>query len=204
MVRTFSLVMASVSLALVTVLPSQEVRANSTDKLATRITDAASKSLGQEMWKGYGLPNGVLGCAAAVSNVLNKAGVKAAHSAGVVVMRNQLRHGSIRCQEFVIKNGSADLIDDQLLLKVSKPGDILVAFRDPPSSPNTGGNAHCGIMSDSPNVYTNDWNDGIWKKVNIHTMFDSYRHVRLLRLMPADCEKTLGAGRKARTRKSIL
>lgn len=164
---------------------SQAVLADDENKLGSRIAFAASQSVGKQMWKGYGLPNGYLGCAAAVSNVLKKASVNDAHSAGVVIMRNQILQGKHVCYEFVVKDGSSDQIDDQLLLKKSKPGDILLAFRDPPSRPNTGGSAHCGIMGDAPNVYTNDWNDGIWKKLNIHMMFDSYRYVRLLRLQSA-------------------
>jgi hypothetical protein len=113
--------------------------------------------------------------------VLKKGGVSFVHSAGVVIMRSQLLNGPMVCKEFTLKEGSSDPIKDPLL-KVSKPGDILVAFMDPPSKPNTGGNAHCGIMGDGPNIYTNDWNDGIWKLVNVHRMFDSYRYVRIIGL----------------------
>ncbi len=149
-----------------------------------RIAATAKQSLGQKMWLGYGLPNGFLGCSAAVSNVLKKSGINCAHSAAVVIMRNQILKGPYSYQEFILKNGTDKIIDDALLLKTAQPGDILLAFMDPPSKPNTGGNAHCGIMGEKANVYTNDWNDGIWKEVNIHQMFDYYRHVRLLRLLP--------------------
>jgi hypothetical protein len=154
-------------------------------RVENKIAETAKDSLGKEMWKGYGLRNGFLGCAAAVSNVLNKAGIKDAHSAGVVLMRNQLLKSSNKTCEFVLKDGSKDPIDEHLLVQTAEPGDVLLAFMDPPSKPNTGGNAHCGIMSEGPFVYTNDWNDGIWKRVNIHQMFDYYRHVRLLRILPA-------------------
>lgn len=147
-----------------------------------RIIQAARSSLGKEMWHGYGLKNGYLGCAAAVSNVLKKAGVSYVSTAGVVIMRSQLLHGSMRCREIILKDGGTEPINDKVVLIRSQPGDILVAFVDPPSKPNTGGNAHCGIMSDGLNTCTNDWDDGIWKSVNVHLMFDQYRYVRLLRL----------------------
>lgn len=148
--------------------------------LNPKIAASAKSSLGKEMWHGYGLKTGFLGCAAAVCNVLEAAGIKRAHSAAVSIMRNQLIKSSY--EEFTIKNGTKVPIDDRELLKFSKPGDILVAFVESPEKPNLGGNAHCGIMGDTNTVYTNDWNDGIWKAVNIHVMFDYYRHVRLIRL----------------------
>ncbi len=134
------------------------------------------------MWHGYGLKTGFLGCSAAVCNVLESTGLKRAHSAAVSIMRNQLIKSPPSCKEFIIKNGTDSVIDDAELLKISRPGDILVAFVESPSKPNLGGNAHCGIMGDTNIVYTNDWNDGIWKAVDIHVMFDYYKHVRLLRL----------------------
>ncbi len=163
---------------------SENTITTSIDPIAKNIEDAARRSLGQEMWHGYALKNGYLGCAAAVSNVLKKSKITAAHSAGVVIMRSQLLQGPFKSTEFVIKDGKTNRIDDAVLLKASQPGDILLAFMDPPARPNTGGNAHCGIMGEGSNVYTNDWNDGIWKSVNIHLMFDAYRYVRLLRLSP--------------------
>lgn len=152
------------------------------ENLNQKIADAARKSTGKKMWYGYGLRTGFLGCSAAVCNVLESAGIKRAHSAAVSIMRNQLLRSPPSCEEFILKDGTDSDINDEVLLKFSKPGDILVAFVESPSKPNLGGNAHCGIMGDTTTVYTNDWNDGIWKEVNIHRMFDYYSHVRLLRL----------------------
>ncbi len=152
-------------------------------ELSERIVKAARDCIDKEMWHGFGLKNGYLGCAAAVSNVLKTAGVKDVHSAGVVIMRQQLLKGRLKTSEIVLKNGENGAIKQELLLEHARPGDILLAFMDEPSKPNTGGNAHCGIMNSSITVCTNDWNDGIWKSVNVHSMFDHYRHVRLLRLL---------------------
>lgn len=65
---------------------------------------------------------------------------------------------------------------------LARPGDVLMAFMAPPNKPNGGPNAHCGIMAENADVFTNDWDDGIWKRLNIHVMFDHYPYVRLIRL----------------------
>jgi len=161
------------------VLFPQGIAAQNSSK---QIVGAAHSGLGSEMWHGYGLKTGYLGCSAAVCNVLKKAGVKGVSSAAVTIMRSQLLHGPTQCQEFVIKNGEAGRINDAKLLAACRPGDVLVAFAEGPTKPNLGGNAHCGIMGGGTRIYTNDWNDGIWKLVDIHLMFDQYKHVRLLRV----------------------
>jgi len=146
------------------------------------ISTTARGCLGREMWKpGYGLSNGKLGCAAAVCNVLKKAGVKKVSTAGVVAMRNQLLSlpGS---KEFNIRSGEGNEIDDAKLLRISQPGDILLAFKDPPTKSNSGPNAHCGVMGSGTQVYTNNWMDGVWTEVEIHQMFDYWTYIRLIRL----------------------
>ncbi len=147
-----------------------------------RLYEVAGQSLGKELWKpGYGLSVGTLGCAAAVCNVLKKAGVTKVSSPVVTVMRRQLL--SKGCREFIVRDGDGKkAINDQMLLKHSRPGDILIATMEPPSRLNGGGNAHCGIMAKGLQIYTNDWNNGIWSEVNVHQMFDTYPYVRLLRL----------------------
>ena len=180
----FLFVEAPGSLAKGKPVAAQSNSAPARQELGEVIARSARESLGKKMWLGYGLSSGLLGCAAAVSNVLKNAGVKDAHSAGVVMMRNQLMRGAHNYKEIILKNGSDDYIPDDLLQKSAQPGDILLAFMEIPSKPNLGSNAHCGIMGDGINVYTNDWKDGIWKYVNIHRMFESYRHIRLLRLLP--------------------
>lgn len=145
---------------------------------------AAKKSLGKQMWKGYGLPNGKLGCAASLSNVLKLGGVNGVHSASVAVMRNQLL--SRKHKEIILRNGGAPSIDNAKLKQLARPGDVVVAFMRPPDRDNSGPNAHCGIMADEQEIMTNDWNDGIWKQLNIHLMFDYYPYIRLIRIQNAN------------------
>ncbi|MBX3149516.1 hypothetical protein KF728_05100 [Candidatus Obscuribacterales bacterium] len=146
------------------------------------ILNAAKASVGKEMWKGFGLPNGGLGCAASLSNVLGKAGVKYARSPVTKVVRQKLLGGPVKTAEYVVKEGGDGPINDRALAKVAKPGDVLVAFMDPLPKGNIGPKAHCGIIGPDGTVFTNDWNDGIWKHADIHTYFDSYRHIRVIRL----------------------
>lgn len=146
------------------------------------ILSAAKDSVGKEMWKGFGLPNGGLGCAASLSNVLGKAGVKYARSPVTKIVRQKLLGGPVRTSEYVVKEGGDGPISDKALAKVARPGDVLVAFMDPLPKGNVGPKAHCGIIGPDGTVFTNDWNDGIWKHASIHTYFDSYRHIRVIRL----------------------
>ncbi len=147
---------------------------------AQKILKAANSSVGKKMWFGYGLSSGQLGCAAALCNVLKASGITSGKSATVVVVRRQLL-AERGAKEIVIKSQPGD-IDDQNLTKLAKPGDILMAYMAPPPSLNGGPNAHCGIIGEDGTVYTNDWNDGIWKHSDIHKYFDFYPHIRVIRL----------------------
>lgn len=149
--------------------------------LSTKIEKAAQDSVGKKMWFGFGLPNGHLGCAASVSNVLKKAGIKNVSSAATKYMRAKIRKSAYKTQEFRIKEGGNKAIDDKRLAQVAKPGDVLIAFMDPLPKGNIGPKAHCGIISRNGKVFTNDWNDGIWKHASIHTYFDSYEYLRVIR-----------------------
>lgn len=147
-----------------------------------KVSATAQSCLGKKMWGGYGLSSGYLGCAAAVSNVLKKSGFSYGHSAAVTQLRNQLL-ASHCVKEFVIRRGPATPLDDTKLNAIARPGDVVLAFAKPPESDwNGGGNAHCGILSSSTEICTNDWNDGIWKKLNIHLMFDYYPYLRIVRI----------------------
>src|ERR1039457_3992535 len=73
-----------------------------------KITAAAQLFAGKQMWKGYGLPNGTLGCAAALSNVLKAAGVSCAHSAAVVQVRRQLLLDKTKAKELMVRNGPGE------------------------------------------------------------------------------------------------
>ncbi len=148
-----------------------------------RIVAAAEKSVGKRMWKdGFGLPDGRLGCAASLSNVLKSAGLSYSSSPVTKVVRQKLLKGPHKCDEYVIKNGGDAPISDQVVLRVSRPGDVLVAFMDPLPKGSIGPRAHCGIIGPGGTVFTNDWNDGIWKNGNIHDYFDSYRYIRVIRV----------------------
>lgn len=147
-----------------------------------RVYESAKVSVGKEMWKGYGLANGKLGCAAALCNVLKKAGISDVSSALVTAMRRQLLRSRTGARERIVRNGEGQAIDNGALLKDCQPGDILLAFMEPPSKLNGGTSAHCGIMGQGTRVYTNNWMDGIWTDVEIHQMFDYYPYIRLLRL----------------------
>lgn len=149
---------------------------------STAILDAARRSVGKEMWRGYGLGDGSLGCAASLSSVLKTAGIKYATSVRTRDVRSKLLNGSRRAAEFDIKNGGSDSIDDARLESVAKPGDILVAFMDPFPRCSVGPRAHCGIIGENGSVYTNDWNNGIWTHGNIHTYFDAFKYIRVIRL----------------------
>ncbi len=148
---------------------------------AQKLAQVARQSLGAEMWHGYGLTKGTLGCSAAICNVLKKAGDSSLHTPVVTVLRRQLITAK-GCKELVVRNGEGKEIEDKVLLKLCKPGDILVAFKESPSKLNGGPNAHCGIMGQGTQIYTNNWMDGIWTEVEIHQKFDYYPYVRLLRL----------------------
>ncbi len=149
---------------------------------STSILHAAEESVGKKMWKGFGLADGSLGCAASLSNVLALAGVKYARAPLTKVVRQKLINGPIKASEHVIKAGGDGPIDDATVSKVARPGDVLVAFMDPLPRGSVGPKAHCGIIGPNATVFTNDWNDGIWKHASIHTYFDSYRHINVIRL----------------------
>lgn len=161
-------------------LGAQEAKAGNTSGL--EIYKAAKDSVGKEMWKGYGLPNGTLGCSAALSNVLKKAGVSGVKTPLVTAARRQILANPLGCTERTIRSGEGTQINNAVLLKDCQPGDILLAFKESPNKLNGGTSAHCGIMGEGTRVYTNNWMDGIWTEVEIHQMFDYYPQIRLLRL----------------------
>ncbi|MBU6450242.1 MAG: hypothetical protein KGS72_00575 [Cyanobacteria bacterium REEB67] len=143
------------------------------------------------MWRGYRLPNGKLGCAAALSNVFKPAGITTVGRPLVTVLRKQLlsKGGQDKLvgvfSEIIVRNGEGGEISDAALRKDCKPGDILLAFSSSPRNLNGGTSAHCGIMgkcsSGSYIVYTNNYIDGIWTEIEIHQMFDCYPYLQLLR-----------------------
>ncbi len=147
-----------------------------------KILASAKDSLGKEMWKvGFGLSEGRLGCAASVSNVLKKAEINGVYSPVTKKMRQQIINGRLPVTELVLKDGGDRPIDDGKISTVAKPGDVVVAFMHPLPGADVGPGAHCGVIGESGTVFTNDWNNGIWSQGSIHTFFDSYKYIRLLR-----------------------
>jgi hypothetical protein len=162
---------------------AQSVRTqNSSSSKSASILNAAKQSVGKQMWKGYGLSDGALGCAASLSSVLKVAGVKYATSVRTKEVRAKLLKGPDHATEYDIRKGATDSIDDARLAAVAQPGDILVAFMDSFPRCSVGPRAHCGIIGANGTVYTNDWNNGIWTHGSIHTYFDSYKYIRVIRL----------------------
>ncbi|MBX9695085.1 MAG: hypothetical protein K2Z81_22055, partial [Cyanobacteria bacterium] len=161
---------------------SSEEKARVDAGIVDRILATARDSVGKQMWKvGFGLPEGRLGCAASVSNVLKKSGIKGVYSPVTKRMREQILKGALPVIELVLKDGGDSPIDHGKVAHVAKPGDVVVAFMHPLPGADVGPNAHCGVIGPDGTVYTNDWNNGIWSQGNIHTFFDSYRYIRLLR-----------------------
>ncbi len=132
------------------------------------------------MWTGFGLPNGKLGCAAALSNILNRAGLKCKGSAVVVVLRKQiLAHNGTK--ELLIKHSNDYGVDKKVLEAKASPGDLIFGYMRPTNEPNLGGNAHCAVVSTQGRVMGNDWNDGIWKDVDADQYFSFYKYVYLIK-----------------------
>jgi len=148
--------------------------------LRQNLLHTATACCGKKMWSGFGLATGKLGCAAALSNVINKAGLKCKGSAVVVTLRQQiLNHPGTK--EILIKNSADYGVDKALLDTKSAPGDLIFGYMKPVSQPNLGGNAHCAVVAGQGQVMGNDWNDGIWKKVDVDQYFSFYRYVYIIK-----------------------
>jgi hypothetical protein len=163
----------------VIVIASLQVQPAGAERNA-EILQVAGNNTGKKMWYGYGLSSGLLGCAAALSNVLNKAGYKQAKSAAVRTLYQQLRT-TRGAKDFTLAGTGKD-VTAAVLAASTKPGDVLLAFRESPDKANLGPDAHCGIVGPNGDIYTNDWNDGIWKLSNFQKYFYYYKHFRIVRL----------------------
>ena len=148
----------------------------------SKILSAADSAVGKKMWSGFGLSSGKLGCAAALSNVLKNAGYPAAKSAAVVIVRNQLLKSRLRVKETAVKHSKEIGVDLKRLKEVSRPGDLIFGYMALPDKPNLGPDAHCGVVAKNGEVYANDWNDGIWKRVAADTFFAYYPHIYVMRI----------------------
>lgn len=147
-----------------------------------KILSSAEESVGKKMWLGYGLANGKLGCAAALSNVLKKAGYPQAKSAAVVVVRKQLLSSTLNAKETAVKNSKEYGVDVKKLRELSQPGDLIFGYTTTPDKPNAGPNAHCGVVAENGEVFANDWNDGIWKRAVADKFFAWYPYIYVMRI----------------------
>lgn len=148
-----------------------------------KILLSANESIGKKMWFGFGLPNGKLGCAAALSNVLKKAGYPMVKSAAVVIVRRQLlNNATLGAKETAVKHSKDYGVDLKKLLEVSQPGDLIFGYMTTPDKPNMGPDAHCGVVAENGEVFANDWNDGIWKRAEAERFFGFYPHIYVMRI----------------------
>lgn len=123
----------------------------SASELAHHIADVAKESLGKKMWRAAGYKDsevggGSLGCAASVTAVLEKSGVKGVHTAWVPTLAEQLKAAGAQRHE--IKDGL-------------KPGDVVILA--PPRGSNIG---HCGIIGEDGKLYNNSGRE--WFKQDIN------------------------------------
>ncbi|PZM85853.1 MAG: hypothetical protein DKT66_00160 [Candidatus Melainabacteria bacterium] len=147
-----------------------------------KILSAANAAVGKKMWLGFGLPNGKLGCAAALSNILKNAGYPVAKSAAVVVVRRQLLKSNLKVSEVALKHSKELGVDARIFDGVSKPGDLIFGYMSLPDKPNMGPDAHCGVVGENGYVFVNDWNDGIWKRAKPDQFFGFYPHIYVIRI----------------------
>ena len=159
------------------------VDAKTPDDPAALVLAVANQSVGRQMWLGYGLPSGKLGCAAALCNVLKQAGFPYAKSAAVATVRSQLLSGPARTKEISIKSSGEYGIDRLKLAQVAKPGDLIMGYMKSPDHSNLGSDAHCGVVAGNGEVYANDWLDGVWKRDVVDRFFAWYHYVYIMKIL---------------------
>lgn len=162
--------------------PGAVLKSDERTSLQQTIFATANESVGKKMWYGFGLPSGKLGCAAALSNVLNKSGVAVAHSAAVVILRRQLLKSTFDVRETPVKSSKGYGVDIGRLKAASQPGDLIFGYTSTPDKPNLGPDAHCGVVAEDGEVFANDWNDGIWKRVEADAFFAWYPYIYVMRV----------------------
>lgn len=178
-------VVSCLSAAVCTLLVAEKCFASPDSVLPRqKILAAAEQSVGKKMWYGFGLSSGKLGCAAALSNVLSKSGINVARSAAVVVVRRQLLKSSLKVKETRIKNSKGYGVDVKKLQSASQPGDLIFGYMSSPERPNIGPDAHCGVVAAQGEVFANDWNDGIWKRVEADKFFAWYPYLYVMQVDP--------------------
>ncbi|MCC6978876.1 MAG: hypothetical protein IT343_11185 [Candidatus Melainabacteria bacterium] len=73
-------------------------------------------------------------------------------------------------------------VDIKKLQAASEPGDLIFGYMTTPDKPNLGPDAHCGVIAGKGEVFANDWNDGIWKRVEADRFFAWYPHIYVMRV----------------------
>ena len=122
------------------------------------IFKAALDSIGKAMWGISDFRNSVrggrLGCAAAVSEVLQLAGIDYANAAGVGNLVGQL-----------MNNGWT-----RAPLSQAEPGDVVVKVRSR-NWRQGGGGSHIGVVGEGGKVYHNSSSRKVWVEDNLRTRF---------------------------------
>ncbi len=125
---------------------------------AFNILANAVEGVGQALWAltpfRNSVNNGRLGCAASVSEVLQRSGYNYANSAGVGGLEGQL-----------MRNGWT-----KAPLSQAEPEDVVMVGRSPGWRAG-GGSAHVGIVGENGTVYHNSSSRGQWVKDNLQARF---------------------------------
>lgn len=119
------------------------------DRDRSHIVGLASESVGQRLWAktkfARVVQNGNLGCAASVSECLQRAGFAYANDAGVGGLVDRLTRNGWTKHAF----------------HEAKPGDVIYGHKGS-GWRNGGGNAHIGIMGENGHAYANSSGNGKW------------------------------------------
>jgi hypothetical protein len=138
--------------------PPQYGDSNSTGFLPFDILKNAIDGLGQALWSltpfKHSVRGGRLGCAASVSEVLQRSGYRYANHAGVGGLESQLMRNGWR----------------KAPLSAAAPGDVVVVGRSRGWRAG-GGSAHVGIVGENGSVYHNSSSRGQWIKDNLQARF---------------------------------
>jgi hypothetical protein len=128
----------------------------------------AIEGVGKALWSltpfRNSVNNGRLGCAASVSEVLQRSGYRYANHAGVGGLDVQLRQNGWR----------------RAPLDQAAPGDVVVVGRSRGWRAG-GGSAHVGIVGENSSVYHNSSSRGQWIKDNLHARFGRGMEVFVLK-----------------------
>lgn len=124
-----------------------------------RILAAASGDVGNQVWARSDFSrrtrDGRLGCAASVSEVLQKAGFSYANSPGVGVLTDQLKEHGWK----------------QMPVSEARPGDVVYGWKPGTKMHRGGGVAHVGIVGKNDTVYDNSSRSREWSHRRLTSVF---------------------------------